>query len=102
MCLLIMLSMHIVIGVNDVMFKNGLYTQVLTTISLSLIKISSSNFQEMLMKASSFRLSKYFKFDLYALKVPFIRSWPICICSCRPLTSKLSGKGVSYFQLGLK
>ena len=36
------------------MFKNALQTQVLMLITLLLIKISSSNFQEMFIKASSF------------------------------------------------
>ena len=36
------------------MFKNALQTQVLMLIALLLIKISSSNFQEMFIKASSF------------------------------------------------
>ena len=36
------------------MFKNALHTQVLMLIALLLIKISSSNFQEMFIKASSF------------------------------------------------
>ena len=64
--------------INDVMFKNALYTQVLMLISLLLMKLSPSNVQEMLIKASSFILFKYLNIDFYALKVPFVRSWPIC------------------------
>ena len=43
--------------VNDIMFKNALYTQVLTLIALLLIKMTSSNFQEMFIKTISFLLS---------------------------------------------
>ena len=51
----------------NVMFKNGLHMQVLTLISLLLIKITSSNFQEMFIKASSFLLFKYLNFEFYTL-----------------------------------
>ena len=41
------------------MFKNALHTQVLTLISLLLIKTISSIFQKMFIKDSSFMFSKY-------------------------------------------
>ena len=68
---------NVIIDVNDVMFENALHTQVLTLISLLSIKISPSNFQELLIEVSSFLLFKYISFDIYTLKVHFIRSWPI-------------------------
>ena len=87
-----MLNMHIVneyinscwrqnvfIDFNDVMFKQALYTQVQTLMSLLLIKMSPSNIQKILIKASSFLLFKYFNFYFFTLKAPFIRSWPINI-----------------------
>ena len=71
-----LLTSNAIVYVSDVMFQNTLCTQVLKLKSLLLIKINSSNFQEMFIKASSFLLFKYLNFDLYTLKVPFIRSWP--------------------------
>ena len=61
------LTSKVLIHINDVMFKNALHTQVPTLISLLLIKIAPSKFQELLIKASSFILFKYLKFDFYAL-----------------------------------
>ena len=64
---------NVIIDVNYVMFENALHTQVL--LSLSPIKITSSNIQEMFIKGSSYLLSKYCNFDCYTPKVHFIRSW---------------------------
>ena len=47
--------------------------------SLLLIKITASNFQERFIKAGSLLVSKYLNFYFYSLKVPFIRSWPILV-----------------------
>ena len=52
---------------------NALYTQVLTLISLLLIKVTSSNFQEMFIKANSFLLTKYLNFDFYTLNLPLFQ-----------------------------
>ena len=54
----------IIIDINDIMFKNALHKQVLTLMSLLLIKISPSNFQVMLIKTSSF-LFRYLSFDFW-------------------------------------
>ena len=56
------------------MYKNALYTQVLMLLLLLFFKITSSNFQKMFIKASSF----FFCLNTLILTVtiPFIRSWP--------------------------
>ena len=74
-----MLSMRIVNEFVNTTSLISLHTLALTVISLLLIKVSPSNFPDMLIEASSFVLFKYLNFDFYTLKVPFIRSWPIYI-----------------------
>ena len=67
-----MLSMHAVNEyINTTLFENALYTHVLMLMSLLLIQISPSNFQEMSIKASSFLLFKYLNLYCYTLKVHF-------------------------------
>ena len=67
------------IDVYDLIFKNVLSTQVLTLVSVLLLKITSSNFREMSAKVSSYISSKYLYFDFCTLKVLITRSWFIYI-----------------------
>ena len=91
-----------IIDVSDVLFKNALHTQVLMPTDLLLIKIISSDFQEMFIKASSFLVSKYVIFYFYTPRSllsnpgPYIMTFEaIFICQnniIMPLTEKQTNK----------
>ena len=68
---------------DDVAFKTRLQTLIQTSIYSSILKIIASNFQNMLLGGSSggstLQTHHKFDYDLYSHRVPFVKSWPICI-----------------------
>ena len=50
-----------------------------TSIYLSILKITASNFQKLLLKDSTIQRQHKLDFAEHNDKVPFVISWPICI-----------------------
>ena len=50
-----------------------------TSIYLSILKITASNFQRMLLRNSALQGQHPLDFDQHNHKVPFVISWPKCI-----------------------
>ena len=51
-----------------------------TSIYLSILKITASNFQKMLIRDSTLQRQHELDFDGHNHKVPFVISWPISFC----------------------
>ena len=76
----------------DITFQTGLHMLLQTSIYSSVLKITASNFQEMLLRDSTLQRQHKLDFDEHNHNVPFVISWPNysnCRCSLKTCANQV-------------